>query len=119
MRDKIGVRLLLDEEKIKREGKYSVDELYAKIDDLAKGILIKRDNHIYEAPSDRNDLANIMIFTATRLSRRQWFVDNCKEMAFLETDGDKDLQGIKGSNLMKRYIENKVNLWATRSIESI
>ncbi|PSM52737.1 hypothetical protein CBLAS_0856 [Campylobacter blaseri] len=119
MRDKIGVRLLLDEEKIKREGKYSVDELYAKIDDLAKGILIKRDNHIYEAPSNRNDLANIMIFTLTRLSRRQWFVDNCKELVLLEADGDKSIYTASEDDLMETYIQEGFKLWTTRSIESI
>ena len=58
-----SVRIVLDEEKILREGKYKLDELYAYLDEIAqKSRLTKQDKFTYLSSGDENDLGRVALF---------------------------------------------------------
>lgn len=80
-----SVRIVLDEEKILREGKYKLDELYAYLDEIAqKSRLTKQDKFTYLSSGDENDLACISIFTINYAVHNKAITDNVKEWFWLD-----------------------------------
>ena len=87
MRSEKSVRIVLDEEKILREGKYKLDELYAYLDDIAqKAKLKKRDKYTYVADRDENDMARLGIFTINEARYNEAITRNAKEWYWLKED---------------------------------
>lgn len=90
----LSTKIVLDEEKILREGKYKLDELYAYLDEMAQHAgLIKQDKHTYLSSGDENDLARLGIFTINRVVENEAITRNVKEWWWLD-DGIKDIDVI-------------------------
>lgn len=89
----LGTRIVLDEEKILKEGQYDLDKLYQLIDELAaESGLIKIDKHTYHCRGDEKDLACLGIFVLQHLVEYDWFTLNVKEWDWLsEKEGNSDL----------------------------
>ena len=80
-----SVKIVLDEEKILREGKYKLDELYAYLDEIAKEAdLIKQDKYNYLGKGDDEDLSRIGIFTVVEAVKNKAITLNVKEWLWLE-----------------------------------
>ena len=87
MRSEKSVRIVLDEEKILREGKYKLDELYTYLDEIAKiAKLKKRDKYTYVADRDENDMARLGIFTLNEAIENEAITKNVKEWYWLKDD---------------------------------
>ncbi len=79
-----SVRIVLNEEKILREGKYKLDELYAYLDEIAqKSRLTKQDKFTYLSSGDEHDLACISIFTINNAVHNEAITKNVKEWYWL------------------------------------
>ncbi|MGI0440119.1 hypothetical protein ACRE1S_06295 [Helicobacter himalayensis] len=89
----LGTRIVLDEEKILRENKYNLDEMYQLIDEIAEESgLIKIDKHTYHCKGDEKDLACLGIFVYYNLIECDWFTLNVKEWQWIsEKEGNSDL----------------------------
>ncbi|MGX3046108.1 hypothetical protein [Helicobacter sp. T3_23-1056] len=75
-----SVRIVLDEEKILREGKYKLEDLYAYLDEIAKEAdLIKQDKCNYVGKGDKNDLSRLGIFTNNNVVKNEAITRNIKE----------------------------------------
>ncbi|MGX3044691.1 hypothetical protein [Helicobacter sp. T3_23-1056] len=82
-----SVRIVLDEEKILREGKYKLEDLYAYLDEIAKEAdLIKQDKCNYVGKGDKNDLSRIGIFTVNNAIENEAITRNVKEWLWFEND---------------------------------
>ncbi len=90
---KRGTRIVLDEEKIKKEGMYNLDQLYKNIDDLAEYAgLIKENKYTYICKGDEKDLAALGIFNFQNLVKAEWFTKNVKEWIWINNkDGNEDM----------------------------
>lgn len=79
-----SVRIVLDEEKILREGKYKLDELYAYLDEIAKKTeLTKQDKFNYLSSGDEFDLGRVANFTLTYAVENEAITQNVKEWYWL------------------------------------
>ena len=89
----LGTKIVLDEEKILKEGKYDLNDMYKIIDKYAKESgLIKIDKNTYHCRGDKNDLGCLGIFVNCNLVECDWFTLNVKEWTWLsEKEGDSDL----------------------------
>lgn len=89
----LGTRIVLDEEKILREGKYDLEDMYAKIDEFAKESgMIKINKEIYHCKGDKYDLGCMTLFIYNYLIDSEWFTKNTKEWIWIsEKEGDSDL----------------------------
>ena len=86
-RSELSVRIVLDEEKILREGKYKLEDLYAYLDEIAKEAkLHKRDKYTYVADRNENDLARLGIFTISNAVKNEAITRNVKEWYWLEDE---------------------------------
>ncbi|CAD7289523.1 hypothetical protein LMG7974_01600 [Campylobacter majalis] len=93
----LGVKIVMDEDKILRENKYTLDEIYHNIDELAKSAeMIKQDKFTYLAPKNEDMLSCMGIFILNRLTKKEWFTKNVKEWDWLE-NGNITLDLIKKS----------------------
>ena len=72
-----SVRIVLDEEKILREGKYKLDEI------AQKSRLTKQDKFTYLSSGDKNDLARVGIFTINNAIENEAITKNVKEWYWL------------------------------------
>lgn len=72
-----SVRIVLDEEKILREGKYKLDEI------AQKSRLTKQDKFTYLSSGDEHDLACISIFTINYAVHNEAITKNVKEWFWL------------------------------------
>ena len=89
----MGTRFVLDEERIKQDGKYNLDQMYEKIDVAAKSCnMQKHDKNTYYAVKGINSLSDLGSFVYTQLIRCDWFVKYVKEWEWLdEEDGNETL----------------------------
>lgn len=74
------VEIIMDDEKIKRDGVYDLDDVHHIIDDLfisRKGLRKESNFYIDDNPYDSAGVGMACIFI---LARKQWFRDNVKEM---------------------------------------
>ncbi|OBV28815.1 hypothetical protein BKN38_07820 [Helicobacter sp. CLO-3] len=92
-RSLLGTKIILDEEKILREDKYDLEQMYQLIDELARESgLIKIDKHTYHCKGNEQDLACLGIFVYKNLVEHDWFTLNLKEWIWIsEKEGDSDL----------------------------
>ena len=90
---KRGTRIVLDEEKIIKEGKYDLNKLYQNIDELAEHAgLIKKNKYTYICQGNEKDLAALGIFNFMNLVEKEWFTKNVKEWTWIDRkEGDTDL----------------------------
>ena len=78
------MRIVLDEEKILREGKYKLDELYAYLDEIAaKSKLTKQDKYTYLSSGDENDYGRVCLFTIHYAVENEAITRNVKEWLWL------------------------------------
>ncbi|MDA3062947.1 MULTISPECIES: hypothetical protein [unclassified Campylobacter] len=89
----LGTKIVLDEAKIKQEGKYSVDELWSRIDKIANSCnMQKSDTNTYYAVRGENGFSSLGSFVYVYLIKEKWFIDNVKEWLWLdEEEGNEDL----------------------------
>ena len=90
---KRGTRIVMDEDKIRREGKYDLDKLYQNIDELAEYAgLIKKNKYTYDCQGNEKDLAALAIFNFHKLVEEEWFTKNVKEWIWInKKEGNEDL----------------------------
>lgn len=101
----LGTRIVLDEEKILREGKYKLDELYAFIDNAAaESKLIKQDKYTYNCKGYRNDLSDLGIFTLIKVIDNEAITKNLKEWWYLDN-------GRYESNAIEEYKTLGMGVW--------
>ncbi|PIE74184.1 MAG: hypothetical protein CSA19_01060 [Deltaproteobacteria bacterium] len=93
----LGTKIILDEEKILREGKYDLERIYEVIDDLAEQLtLVKTDKHTYMTRGNEQDLANLGLFC--RLRKFDWVATNVAQWIWLDNqEGNTDM--VKKYNL--------------------
>ena len=104
-RSEKSVRIVLDEEKILREGKYKLEDLYAYLDEIAKEAkLHKRDKYTYVAKKSESDMAHIAIFTINNAIHNEAITRNVKEWYWLK-------DGIISTNVIKEAKENGDGIW--------
>ena len=91
----LGTHFILDEEKILRENKWSLKEIYEAIDTLAEDSgMIKIDKNTYHCKGDKWDLDCLGVFVYKHLIKYDWFTLNVKEWTWLsEDEGDETLIG--------------------------
>ena len=71
---KRGTRIVMDEDKIKREGIYDLENIYKDID------------------GNEKDLAALAIFNFHKLVEQEWFTKNVKEWTWInKEEGDENL----------------------------
>lgn len=90
---KRGTRIVMDEDKIRKEGKYDLNKLYQNIDELAEHAgLIKKNKYTYICQGNEKDLAALGIFNFMNLVKQEWFTKNVKEWIWIDRkEGDTDL----------------------------
>ena len=104
-RSELSVRIVLDEEKILREGKYKLEDLYAYLDEIAKEAdLIKQDKCNYVGKGDKNDLSRIGIFTVNNAVHNEAITRNVKEWYWLEN-------GVIDTNVIKSAKRHNHGVW--------
>ncbi|PSM53151.1 hypothetical protein CBLAS_1756 [Campylobacter blaseri] len=75
-----GVKIILDEEKIKRENKYDIDKLYSVLAKYAeRNHLIVKDKNTFVCPGTQHDLAYLGNYVYDYLAKLEWLPDNIKE----------------------------------------
>ena len=90
---KRGTRIVMDEEKIKREGIYDLEKIYEDIDNIAEYAgLIKKNKYTYICQGNERDLAALGIFNFMNLVKKEWFTKNVKEWTWIDkSEGNTDL----------------------------
>lgn len=100
-----SIRIVLDEEKILREGKYKLEDLYAYLDEIAKEAkLHKKDKYTYVADRNENDMARLGIFTNNNAIENEAITLNVKEWYWLK-------DGIVSTNVIEEAKENGDGVW--------
>lgn len=80
-----GIKIVMDEEKILREGKYTLEEIYKNIDDLAEFSRMKKiDKYNYVSKNDTP--SDLGCFAYSNLEEQDWFIDNVKEWLWLDKE---------------------------------
>ncbi len=78
-----GIKIVMNEDKIIKEGKYTLEEIYANIDDLADFSGMKKiDKNNYVSKNDTP--SDLGCFAYTNLKRKSWFMENVKEWLWLD-----------------------------------
>ncbi|MEG2814020.1 MAG: hypothetical protein RSA79_05400 [Oscillospiraceae bacterium] len=104
----LKVEIVMDEEKILAEGKYSLEDIYFTIDELfAKKNLKKIDNGVYSDNGSDQDYANLWI-NISALRKAEWFMSNTKKWLWYNSDDGndesdfsiEDLKSYFGTNVM-------------------
>jgi len=76
----LGMKIVIDEEKVLREKKYNLSAIYEYLDELGKQCdLIRIDKNTFHAKGDENDLANLGIFIYDNAIEKEWLTKNVKE----------------------------------------
>ncbi len=95
MEYKRGTRIVMDEDKIKREGIYNLEKIYKDIDNIAEYAgLIKKNKYTYICQGNENekDLAALAIFNFHKLVEQEWFTKNVKEWTWINrVEGNENL----------------------------
>ena len=89
----LGTKIVLDEEKILKEGKYNLENMYKTIDEFAKESgMIKIDKEVYHCKGAKYDLGCMTLFIYKYLIDSEWFTKNVKEWIWIsEKEGNSDL----------------------------
>lgn len=101
----LSIRIVLDEEKILKNGKYKLEELYAYLDETAqKTGLIRVDKNNYIGKGDAKDLSRVGIFTLCNAVKNEAITKNVKEWLWLDDNKCE-------SNIITESKENGVGIW--------
>ena len=86
------MKIKINEKKVNVNSEYTVEEIYKKIDDLAKsvGIIKKDEEGLYIGNNDRYDLANFGRI-AMALEECKWFMQCVEEWIWYLDDGIEDM----------------------------
>ena len=80
-----GIKIVMDEEKILREGKYTLEEIYKNIDYLAEFSRMKKIDKFYYV--SKNDTpSDLGCFVWSNLEEQDWFIENVKEWLWLDKE---------------------------------
>ena len=86
------MKIVFDEEKIRREGKYDVDKMYASIDKSFEELDIpKVDRGVYQAKGKSKDFSRFM-GAILGLSKAEWVMDNISDWLFEDGDRVEDVK---------------------------
>ena len=80
-----GIKIVMDEEKIIREGKYTLEEIYKNIDDLAEFSRMKKIDKFYYVSKNASP-SDLGCFVWSNLEEQDWFIDNVKEWLWLDKE---------------------------------
>lgn len=80
-----GIKIVMDEEKIIREGKYTLEEIYKNIDDLAEFSRMKKIDKFYYV-SKNDSPSDLGCFVWSNLEEQDWFIENVKEWLWLDKE---------------------------------
>lgn len=87
----IGTTFKFDEAKIMEEGKYTIQQLHDKVDQLAsKSFLTKESPGHYSSNKGENAFA-LVGRTILKLEEEPWFVDNLSEWLLYEDEETEDV----------------------------
>ena len=88
----VGTRFILDEEKILKNPEYSLEGMYATIDEAARlSNMEKIDKNYYVCKVEKNDLAFLGRFVCTYMANFDWFTKYLKEWVWIDDDGEDDI----------------------------
>ena len=80
-----GIKIVMNEDKIIKEGKYTLEEIYKNIDDLAEFSRMKKiDKYYYVSKNDTP--SDLGCFAYSNLEEQDWFIDNVKEWLWLDKE---------------------------------
>ena len=100
-----GIKIVMDEEKILREGKYTLEEIYKNIDYLAEFSRMKKIDKFYYV--SKNDTpSDLGCFVWSNLEEQDWFIENLKEWLWL--DKDDGVHDIFARIIEKRRLNEKI-----------
>ena len=86
-----GIKIVMNEEKIINEKKYSLKEIYNKIDELADFARMKKIDK-YNYISKNQSPSDLGCFALTNLEEHKWFMENVKEwLWYTPADGVLDI----------------------------
>jgi len=88
------VKIVMDEEKILKEDKYDLDEMYKIIDEIAELTDMKKLNKYYYI-SKNNKATDLGAFTIFSLKRKDWFRENVKDWFRYDKGGEEPKDMIK------------------------
>lgn len=96
-----GIKIVMDEEKILREGKYTLEEIYKNIDYLAEFSRMKKIDKFYYV--SKNDTpSDLGCFVWSNLEEQDWFIENVKEwLWFDKIEGVHDIIDFYKNKKMK------------------
>ena len=96
-----GTRIVMDEDKIKREGIYDLENIYKDIDNMAEYAgLIKKNKYTYICQGNEKDLAALAIFNFHKLVEQEWFTKNVKEWTWINNE-----------NLIEHFKRENEGVW--------
>ncbi|WP_228711081.1 hypothetical protein [Aliarcobacter trophiarum] len=101
-----GIKIVMDEEKILREGKYTLEEIYKNIDDLAEFSRMKKIDKFYYV-SKNDSPSDLGCFVWSNLEEQDWFIENLKEWLWL--DKDDGVHDIFARIIEKRRLNEKIS----------
>ncbi|MCL2019628.1 MAG: hypothetical protein FWG70_07700 [Oscillospiraceae bacterium] len=86
----IRMEIEFDEEKVKRENKYDIDKMWAKVDEfmLVKYKLKKTAPGVYSDYPGYDGYGKFFVFTA-HFEKRDWFMNSLKRWDWVEYDEDE------------------------------
>jgi hypothetical protein len=87
----IKMQIIMDEKKIKREGRYSLRKIYATLDEFFVRRLhfIKGENGFYSGSGSPDDFANFGI-AMTTLGKKSWFMNNVDTWLYYNSEDSED-----------------------------
>jgi hypothetical protein len=102
------LQIVMDEEKIRREGKYRYDNIINAIDNvLVKQLgMLKESGGFYVGPGTRHDFANLGK-GALFLSDQVWFANNVKAMDYFGIDEEYPDWDDGSEDWKKALVENR------------
>ncbi|GHU58512.1 hypothetical protein FACS1894133_3400 [Clostridia bacterium] len=88
---KMKMKIVFDEDKIRREGKYDIDKMYASVDkSFADWGIPKIGRGVYQSSGKQKDYSRFMSF-CMGLSDVGWFVDNISDWIWENNGNDQDV----------------------------
>jgi len=87
----IKMQIVMDEDKITREGKYKLDKIYGTLDNyfINKLNITKGENGFYIGSGAKGDFGNFGLAMWT-LGKKDWFMDNVKTWQYFNSEDSDD-----------------------------
>jgi len=88
IKNKHGIKIVMNEDKILKENKYDLEKIYNAIDEIAKFSKMKKiDKYYYVSKNDTP--SELGCFVWTNLEKKEWFIKNVKEWIWYEKNGQQ------------------------------